>query len=348
MWKMDGGEHVVSGCFHMHTRYSDGSGVVADLVEAAVEARLDYIVITDHMDLRAREAQGRQGDLQVIVGYEHHDRHSHNHYLTLGTKAVLPEDLPPEALPGEVRRAGGLGIIAHPEERRSHMQDLPPYPWTAWASTEFDGIELWNQMSEWTEHLTRLNRFWRVWSPRKALKGPSERVLYLWDILNTRRPVAGVAGVDAHAHAYRLGPLTIPIFPYKVHFRTLQTHVILNDPPAAEGDLFRASFYDAIRRCRLFFSSERWGTSRGFSLSIEGDGVSGSIGDRVPLTRSALLRARWQDEASWEVVYNGFPLRRGQGSRIELPLERAGTYRLALYRGGRGWLYTNHFRLVDV
>jgi hypothetical protein len=344
---MDGGEHVVSGCLHMHTQYSDGSGTVSDLVKAAVEADLDFIVITDHMDLRAREGQGLHGDLQVVVGYEHHDAHSHNHYLVLDTESVLADDLSAEALPKEVRRLGGVGIIAHPEERRRHMDNLPPYPWTAWAATEFDGIELWNQMSEWTEHLTRFNRFWRVWSPRKALRGPSERLLYVWDVLNTRRPIAGIAGVDAHAHPYRLGPLTIPIFPYKVHFRTLQTHVVLEDAPPADPARFRWALFEAIRSCRVFFSSERWGATTGFSLSVEGNGARGSIGGEIRFARSAILRARWPSPATWELVCNGFPLRRGEGVRLELPLERAGAYRLALYRGGRGWLFTNHFRLVD-
>ena len=41
---------------------------------------------------------------------------------------------------------------------------------------------------------------------------------------------------------------------------------------------------------------------------------------------------------------------RSRAARLEvlpLALEQAGAYRLALYRRGRGWLFTNHFRLVD-
>jgi hypothetical protein len=344
---MEGGRKVVSGCLHMHTRYSDGSGTVEELALAAQAAGLDYILITDHMDLRASAHAGRQGELQVMAGYEHHDVDSHNHYLVLGTHGVLPGELHALRLPAAVRNAGGLGIIAHPEEKRRHSKALPPYPWTAWATDEFDGIELWNQMSEWTEHLTRFNQVVRVFSPRKALRGPTPGLLYLWDVLNTRRPVAGVAGVDAHAHAYRLGPMRIPIFPYKVHFRTLQTHVIFDEPAPTDPPAFAREFQRAIRNCRLFFSNERWGPSRGFSLSVETAGASGTIGDALPYTGTATLRARWAGPARYEIVYNGFPCEAGFGDSVLQEIRRPGAYRLALFRRGRGWLYTNHFRLVD-
>jgi hypothetical protein len=347
MWNLLDGRVVVSGCVHVHTRYSDGSGDVETVAAAANAAGLDYVIITDHMDLRAREQRGRYGGVQVFAGYEHHDIRSHNHYLALGIRRVLASEEPASQVPRVVQDLGGVGIIAHPEERRSAFAEFPPYPWTAWDSHQFDGIEIWNQMSEWIEHLTPWNRFLRVWSPRKALLGPSERLLYLWDVLNLSRPVAGIAGVDAHAYPYSVGPLTVPIFPYKVHFRTLQTHFILEHEPPEDTDRFEQMVLSALRRCRVFFSSERWGATRGFSLTVEHAGRQSGIGDRIVRNGRVMLHARWPQTAHYRLHHNGFPLARGRGRELTLALDRSGVYRLALYRRGKGWLFTNHVRLVD-
>ena len=33
---------------HMHTRYSDGSGTHKDIAEAAIDAGVDAVIVTDH------------------------------------------------------------------------------------------------------------------------------------------------------------------------------------------------------------------------------------------------------------------------------------------------------------
>ena len=40
--------HELTVNLHMHTTYSDGSGAHADLAQAAMQAGLDAIIVTDH------------------------------------------------------------------------------------------------------------------------------------------------------------------------------------------------------------------------------------------------------------------------------------------------------------
>jgi hypothetical protein len=207
-------------------------------------------------------------------------------------------------------------------------------------------------MSEWAEHLTYWNRFTRVWSPRKALYGPTDRILYLWDVLNTQRPVVGVAGVDAHAYPYRIGPLKFSIFPYKVHFRTLQTHVIFDHEPPADTARFEQELIQNLRSCRVYFANERWGGTHGFRFWVETNGRAGflsghTVGDRIALHHGVRLTAIWPKRAFYQLVYNGFPMQQGEGTEISAVLKRPGCYRLALFRHGRAWLFTNHIRIVD-
>ena len=38
----------VAGNMHMHTYYSDGEGWHDDIADAAIEAGLDFVIVTDH------------------------------------------------------------------------------------------------------------------------------------------------------------------------------------------------------------------------------------------------------------------------------------------------------------
>ena len=40
--------HEYAGNMHMHTRYSDGTVWHADIAAAAIDAGLDFVIVTDH------------------------------------------------------------------------------------------------------------------------------------------------------------------------------------------------------------------------------------------------------------------------------------------------------------
>ncbi|HDP68586.1 MAG TPA: histidinol-phosphatase, partial [Candidatus Marinimicrobia bacterium] len=81
-----------SGCIHVHSVYSDGSGTIPEIIKAAQGARLDYLMLSDHMTLRARDEgyTGWHDDLFVSVGYEINDQADQHHYLAFGLDQVLP------------------------------------------------------------------------------------------------------------------------------------------------------------------------------------------------------------------------------------------------------------------
>ncbi len=43
------------GAIHIHSRYSDGSGSLQEIVKSANLAGLDYLIITDHHTLRHKQ-----------------------------------------------------------------------------------------------------------------------------------------------------------------------------------------------------------------------------------------------------------------------------------------------------
>ncbi len=335
------------GCVHIHTTYSDGSKSLEDVAAIADSVGLDYILISDHMTLESREAgkEGYYGKTLTLIGYEHNDREDCNHYLLFGTKSVLPEDMSPVDYVAEGARQGALGIIAHPDEIRPRLGKYPSYPWLAWDAREFDAIEIWNQMSEWMENLKPYNKLKMLFSPRKFLQTPTDRILKKWDELNVEHKIAGIGAIDVHGFPYKLGPIRITIFPYKVQFKSLRTHLLL--PEKLYSDISRAKkqIYDAIRDCRVFASNYRWGDAAGFEFYARQGGRTVISGGRLENFENSKISAKLPEKGEFKLIRDGSIVLESHGDFVEYSPNQNGLYRIEVYKKGRGWIYSNHIRI---
>jgi len=335
------------GCIHIHTSYSDGTKSVEEVAEIAASVDLDFILVSDHMTLEARREgkEGFYGPTFVAIGYEHNDREDCNHYLLFESEDVLPADMTPQEYVAEGARQGALGIIAHPDETRPRSGKYPSYPWLAWDAKGFDGIEIWNQMSEWMEKLTTFNRLKMLFSPRKFMTSPTDRILNIWDDLNRERSVVGLAAIDVHAYPYKFGPFRITIFPYKVQFQSLRTHLLLPEELARDTAGAKRQIYDAIRDCRLFVSNMRWGNGAGFTFQARQGSQTAIGGGRLESCRDTVIRVRAPAPGSIRLIENGRRVIETGGDSLEYRPEQNGLYRAEVYKNGRGWIYSNHIRI---
>jgi len=115
--------HEIVVNLHMHTRYSDGSGTHKDIAQAAMEADLDAVIVTDHNVLvQGVEGYYRSGPRRVLllVGQEVHDQArvpQKNHLLIFNANrdvATFAPDPQPPARPGRAslqRRRYLLGSL---------------------------------------------------------------------------------------------------------------------------------------------------------------------------------------------------------------------------------------------
>ncbi|PWB74728.1 histidinol-phosphatase [candidate division GN15 bacterium] len=342
-----GNYHHYSGVLHVHTTESDGTKTLEEVVAIGRQVGLDFIMFTDHMNLtnRDRGKEGMYGNLLAVVGYEHNDLDDNNHYLIFDSPGVYPKDA---AVSDYVRVAAAdnaLGIIAHPDEIRDRMGKYPPYPWTDWSVDGYQGIELWNQMSEWMEKLTPSNKLLMAFSPRKSMVGPTERVLRLWDEISLRRKCAGIASVDAHAFPIKVGPLTVEIFPYKVHFRSLRTYIVLREPMAQDFETARAQLYTAIRECRLYLANLRWGDAAEFQFIAERGGEIITAGERFNSHEGVTLKVSLPAQAEIRMIHNGRTVREALTDHLIYRVVNPGLYRVEAWKGSRGWIFSNHIRV---
>ncbi len=336
------------GAIHIHSVFSDGSGRYPEIIQAAAELGLQFLLFSDHRTLEPKRQQREKFYDKVLVGigYEINDSNNHNHLLAFELDREVEWGLPPVEYTRRVVEQGGWAVIAHPDERRHRLPEFPPYPWTAWQCNDFQALEIWNQLSEWMERLTRWNKFWLYLNPRRSVVAPTRWTLELWDRLNLERRVVGLGGVDAHAHFYPIWRnLGVKIFPYKVQFRSILTHVLLSEPPE-ERDASRAlkQLFAALRAGRAFISNRFLGDAAGFRFWAE-DIATGTLylpGDRAPVGTHLQFAVKLPLETDQvSLLKDSHPVWKKRESAIPYQNSTPGVYRAEVKRKGRAFIYSN-------
>ncbi len=349
MAKKVGDWYHYTGSIHMHTTESDGTASIEEIAAIGRDAGLDFLMVTDHMTLSNRDA-GKEGlyeGVLVVVGYEHNDQDDNHHYLIFGSPGVYPENMTAREYVDAAADDGALGIIAHPDEIKQRTKPFRSYPWIDWSADRFQGIELWNQMSEWMDKLTPFNKLLLAFAPRKSMIGPRASTLRRWDELNMRRKVVGIAGPDAHAFPVKIWPLTVAIFPYKVHFKSLQSHIILSEPMSSDFDVARDQLYSALRECRVFFSNMRWGSAESFQFYARNADQEVTCGGEVNLQENTRLIVNLPKRATIKIVGNGKKALQTESDTVEFRVTEPGVYRAEAWLGKRGWIFSNHIHVRE-
>lgn len=341
--------YYYSGAIHMHTTESDGTKTLEEIVAIGDDAGLDFMMVTDHMTLANRDQgkEGKYGRVLVVIGYEHNDLDDNHHYLIFDSPGVYPENISAGDLVRQAHADGAFGIIAHPDELKQRTKPYRSYPWLDWSAEGFQGIELWNQMSEWMDKLTPFNKLILAFSPRKSLIAPSEITLRRWDELNRTRKVVGIASPDAHAFPVKIWPITVEIFPYKVHFRALRTHVILSEPMSDDFEAAKHQLFSALTDCRVFCSNMRWGSADTFEFYAITETEKAVIGGSVVLDQSTRLLVSLPERADLRIIGNGEKVLEVVTDKVEYKVTSPGIYRIEVWKGDKGWIFSNHIRVTE-
>lgn len=338
--------HIYPGALHIHTIYSDGTGSIPEVIAAARDTGLSWIIITDHDTLAGRPYAGWHDGVLVIVGHE--ITPSRNHFLALNIDHVVDREQPPQDFIDEVYAYGGFGIIAHPDEHvENDFKEI--YRWEDWTvdgprarNGRVVGLELWNIMSDWGEHLTQRNKYLNFFVPRLGLSGPTPATLHWWDQLNIAgRRTFGVGGVDVHAFKHAVPWGTVEVFPYRWMFSTLTNYLLLDTPLDRDAERASHQVYGALVGGRSFFLNRLDGATRTIPLVATRDGAQWHMGDSPSRQTGPLtLTAEVDHDAYLQLIHNGRVLAKAV-RKLRQSIDMPGIYRLEGYRGGRPWLYTN-------
>ena len=357
--------HEYSGAVHIHSVYSDGTGKIEDIAKAAHDSGLDFIMMTDHNTLKPRD-EGYAGwinNVMVIIGYEVNDLENKNHYLAFGLNEVIGSykelengelgcKLPAKEYVQLINEKGGIGFIAHPDEERNHYPQHPSYPWTDDAD-EYTGIEIWNHMSEWVEGMTENNKLDRLIHPLKSINAPSAKTLKRWDNAAKKRHITAIGGVDAHAFKQSImGFIDIEIFPYKVLFKSIRTHVLVDSPISHKHkDKYKedsGKILNALKYGRCFIANHYYGNAKGFRFFAEYKGDSYSSGDTININGGkVLLKVFTPKSCIIKLIHNGEIISEHEGMHSAWDTESEGIYRIECWVSDKGWIFSNHIRITN-
>jgi hypothetical protein len=355
-----------SGVIHIHSIFSDGTGTIEDIAKAANEVGLDFFIMTDHNNTRPLKSGYARWfkNTMSIIGYELNDIKNENHYLVFGLTELVGSFI--ELKNGEfgneldakeyvdlINKKGGIGFIAHPFEKRKGIPGHPAYPWTEWEISNFDGIEIWNHMSEWTEGLTDSNKFQRFLHPLKTIVSPNKDAVDMWDNLNLRRKVTAIGSVDAHAHRHKFLGYEVFIFPYKILFKSIRTHVFVeNEIIFGDDKTYEESkkqILQAIKNGNTYIANSYHGDAKGFRFYADYCGKFYNMGDEFDIEinkcKTFKLIVYLPKAANIKLKRNGKLIDELDGMEFSRVESEPGNYRIECWIGDKAWIFSNNIRI---
>jgi hypothetical protein len=336
-----------TGNIHIHTIYSDGHQSIEEIASIAAHCGLDFIIISDHETLEGKRLEGYQSGVLVLTGMEINDYA--NHYLALDLEHIVAnrtED--PQQVINEVNAAGGLGIIAHPIEKGSLLYENGlTFPWSDMNVGQFQGIEVWNFLSQWRDSVTGwLKGMWLLLNPVAGLPGPyPETMAWLDRLQQEGHQVMLYGGSDAHGTTVKVGLLRIVISPYDKCFKLINVHIIAANEfnGTAQNDM--QSVLDALRRGRHWVACDYYRSSRGFSFNLRYKAQTWLSGDKALWQPGMYFTVLTPGQARVRLIKNGTIMEEGYGREHLFANVTPGVYRveaaLRRFLTYRPWIYSN-------
>jgi hypothetical protein len=340
-----------AGNLHAHTSYSDGEALHAQVAQAAEQAGLDFVVVTDH-NVWVDGLERYYGKVLLLVGEEVHDvrrQPQANHLLVYdaGAEMVLQAG-DPQALIDEVNQHGGFCYLAHPYEYVGRFGGEEAIPWEDWGVTGYVGIEIWNYMSEFKALASRnaLAAIYYAYFPERGIRGPFRDTLRQWDYLLAQgRRVPAIGTADAHGTPYSLGLLRRVLFPYEYLFRCINTHVLTEHPFNGFLEHDRTLIYDALRAGRTWVGYDLLAPTTGFQFLARSGSNRALVGEELVRAGAAVFEVHTPYEADVRLMLAGRVLARTNGKYLKYTTAEPGAYRVEAYRqhrlSSRGWIFSS-------
>lgn len=329
-----------TGAIHIHSKYSWDSKVeLSKIVKDAKNCQLDFTTINDHHTCEAKVeiSEQKYDGLYIVVGYEMNDAQRNNHYLIFNFDEILPTSLSAEEYVKKVSAGNGIGFIAHPIEKR-RCKRLRDYQWENWNITEFDGIEIWNFLSEWTDSLSiPFNYFAKIISPNSSIKGPYKDTLKTWDNFNLKGfRKSAIGSTDAHGRSF-FTPLA-----NKKLFKTIRTNIFLREKLSEKNS--DQQILSALKNGSSYIANYHRGNPENFSCYIYSKQSKNFalLGEEIKLSEKELfLSVNLPQKNMIKIIFNGEIILSEISDTISIPISKSGFYRIEVYKGKFGWIYSN-------
>jgi hypothetical protein len=337
---------------HVHTSYSsDRAALHGEIAQAAAEADLNFVIVTDH-NIWVDGCENYYGPVLLLVGEEIHDvqrQPQGSHLLAYSVDEELaPFAHDPQRLIDEANRRGGSTFIAHPFDYESPLgRNLHARPWRDWDVKGFSGIEIWNYSSEY-KGLLRSRVAAAIYSrhPAWGITGPYAATLRRWDeLLALGMRVAALGGADAHGFALPLDKEGQNPLPYSLLFQCINTHILTQRPLSGVFEQDKRLVHQALREGHTWVAYDRLAPTNGFSFRARSGPNEATVGDDLKRTGAVVMQVHTPRKAEIRLVRNGRVVRRRHGDHLRYTTADAGVYRVEAYLKrhllSRGWIFSS-------
>ncbi len=345
------------GALHVHSLASDGAGDIDEIVAAAADAGVDFLVLSDHNPFASNRPEARwHGSVLLIVAEEISTEEGHLLALQVGPHRYRFGPAARQAIV-DIHDEGGWALVAHGDHARQAWRG-------GWGGTE--GLEVINLAAMWSRQ-TALSGAVALGtsfinSDHAALKllGGPWLMLRLWDSLIElsvepvalpRRRVA-IGAADAH------GPVVGPVPGYAETLAALSTLVWLGESPqqarvaGTAAAVIEEQLMEALRGGYAAVETTVLGDARNFRFIAESSGGFARMGEFAAWERGPWrMRVDFQASVETEVIMlrDGEQIAQATASTLEVDAQTPGTYRAEVYRtdvadreaGGPPWLVSN-------
>jgi len=334
----------LKGVIHAHTFVShDSQGRPEELINAARQAGLQFLMTTDHNSRRifTDGFHGRFDNLLVIRGAEigkESDRFGNQYLLAINIKEFIDgHSMGLQQIVDEIHNQGGLAFVAH------------PWRFKEWDVKGIDGMEVYDIAD------SAYAQAWKApWMALQVLTSwddyPEEVFVHLlsrpgyslekWDKLTQTRKLVGIAGNDAHQNLKIFGR---QLDPYPLDFKFVQTHVLA---PALEEQ----ALLQALKAGHAYISFGILADATGFQFFAMKDRLVGIMGDEMPYLPGLVLTAQALQNGLIALYRNGQLLQEAVSTRLDHAVQEKGVYRVEVYlQVGKNrfpWILSNPIYVV--
>ncbi|MFH0703180.1 MAG: CehA/McbA family metallohydrolase [bacterium] len=341
--------NISIGALHIHSKYSDGTSAIKEIALAAKKTGLSWIIITDHNNIEGLKngEEGWYNGVAVLIGEEISPENS-DHYLALNIKQEISEKMPPESFIQEVKKQGGIGFIAHPDENLARKNNLKPLRWRDWDIQGFDGIEIWNYLSDWVDNFDSKKAFWNYFLRQRMLNGPTLSTLEWWDRLNnsSAKIIPAIGGVDAHALEYKFLGIKFKVFPYYESFKTVTNCLYLDNELSKSFEQAKIQIINALRDGKNTIINKIWNNKENFDFFIENKEKQAFPGNSIKLDKQTKAVINLSKKAKIKLIHNSKLIQEYTGKELIFKDLIPGKYRVEVFYKNHPWIFTNPIQII--
>jgi hypothetical protein len=336
--------HYLRGVLHVHSIFSrDSIATFNQISDAAKSNSLDYVILTDHDNLKARALsfpRKRESNLDppvkpgddmstplLIFGSE--ITMSPGHLLVFGIDRMPSNPKNLQKSLDEIHEQGGFAIVAHPYHRIRKLS------WKNWNVKGIDGVEIYNGSSsskiDSNKHFSPRLGIAAFWSYLYPLK--TRHHLNVWQEQLQKGRMSAFAGIDTHIHAVKNRENEIAQFNNFFHYAVVYVKA---------DRLEEKSIIEAFKKGRSFIVFEKRGRGDGFSFTTQQGNENYEMGDEIASSHVLLtFKVHVPQTAEIRLLYNGRVVKKTNGTELDYSSDLTGNYRLEVYREGKPWIFSN-------